>query len=859
MKRIILKKMRLKMIKNSLISNVFRACALVLMIVFSQEANAGKCYAKDDIGLGGEYIVPAKAEATSAIRYFLNQPRDDTKVRLLRTGPDKARQVISWLDTGLVVSADADRLVFYVEGSWSPWGQKVDGGDTCECVDACTTNADPENICAAGGIQVNSNYDGAKCYDGRFSPCTIQIDETIAGAKLYGLYGLIASDRGTSTISDPNNKLYWDNLPEELFRTFQITPDASGFFTLSNTQSCTYKPGDVEPTCIPDTVSTLSNSFNEPYKYPIMKGKLYLKILDGHYEDNSGEYSVVVSYGAVDSMGVIESAIKGFENTIVDAANAISLSVSTNSNLLGITRGLLLLYIVFNGLLFAMGMINSSSSELIKRLFKIGIIATVLSPTAFDFFNFYIFSLIKGGFYALSEMILNATQDPANPLQASFAVAAGQTPLSVYDKILNSIMSTPVHVKIWSLLFFKWGGVYIIAIYIGIYYMLLAIGKTMMIYIIAVINMAILVALFPFFIIMILFEVTKSFFDGWIKSFLANAVTVMLLFASIALIMTLLFGLLQTLLAFKVCWSPIWDLPLLDKLKFWLPDSSSEVSKAVTLVNVLAFVIIAVVFDKFTGEIPTLGESITGGSSGIKSAFDALGGAIKNALKTANALNPIGMAISAYQKMKQYNSEKTKQRDKIAADKALRGKDAQKKGEGGGGANIPMPQQPRVRPELVYATPPTGSTTAPPPSGNTSDAIDKEDKKGDSEKDLARRGGLESIKEETEEDIAKERGEPIEREITRGEAVELLHQYSAEAKALCKESQESKARGLEIKQEMDKLYEETMAGGGNIFYFMKQSEKLLNEYEDSVKNLAKKADELSEKLERVISVLDKTE
>ena len=76
---------------------------------------------------------------------------------------------------------------------------------------------------------------------------------------------------------------------------------------------------------------------------------------------------------------------------------------------------------------------------------------------------------------------------------------------------------------------------------------------------------------------MILFEITKSFFDSWIKSFLANAVTIMLIFASIAIIMTLLFGLLQNLLAFKVCWKPVWDLPLLNKLYFWIPSSYSDV------------------------------------------------------------------------------------------------------------------------------------------------------------------------------------------------------------------------------------------------------------------------------------------
>ena len=44
-------------------------------------------------------------------------------MRLLRTGPDKGKQFISWFDTGLIVNVDSDKLVFYVEGAWSPWGK----------------------------------------------------------------------------------------------------------------------------------------------------------------------------------------------------------------------------------------------------------------------------------------------------------------------------------------------------------------------------------------------------------------------------------------------------------------------------------------------------------------------------------------------------------------------------------------------------------------------------------------------------------------------------------------------------------------------------------------------------------------
>ena len=58
---------------NKLINSIISLLVAVWFIVFSFEASAGKCYAKDDVGLGGEFLVPAAAEPVSSDRYFLKK------------------------------------------------------------------------------------------------------------------------------------------------------------------------------------------------------------------------------------------------------------------------------------------------------------------------------------------------------------------------------------------------------------------------------------------------------------------------------------------------------------------------------------------------------------------------------------------------------------------------------------------------------------------------------------------------------------------------------------------------------------------------------------------------------------------
>ncbi len=623
------------------------------------------CYAAGDIGLGGYYAVPANPSSSG-----------NTSIKLLRSGPNKGRQVISWLATGLVSTGTS--MQFYVTGTWAPWGAGALYETTCvnksNCSPGIVSTGDPSNpvtYCIQNGVQITSNI-----VNNEFQSCIINSESFSSAPNLYGLYGLIAIKQANGSYSDPNTNSFWDVLPSNLFRTFQILPNAKGFATVSSTQYCSYSNGAAQAHCITDA------------SIPI--GLVYLKIIDTYYEDNSGYYNVYISSGATKPIGPIEETINALTNVINRSATQITTAVAADSSFGATARAMLMLYVAFTGIMFAMGMAEISAPEILMRLFKISLVVIATSPDYYNFYNTYIFSFIRNISTVFSALILNSTYNTSNPLLSAFSNVS--SPLAAYDQIWTCITSASLNAKIISFLFYDFLFYYIIVLYLAILFIIIAVAKTVIIYLVATINICILICIFPILLVLILFKISKGFFDSWLKAFISCSLTILLIFASIAIIMSLLYGLIQTVFNYEICWQPVWRLNLgfgnLFSLYFWSPTdpglsdglvlgSVQQISAAhkITFVNVIALVIVALSFNQFVDQIPGIADNISGGKSGVKGGATALN---KFASK-ANAFNPIAMGASLYQKKKQFESDNNLNKKDGGDDKKSRDK-----GETGG-------------------------------------------------------------------------------------------------------------------------------------------------------------------------------
>jgi len=118
-----------------------------------------------------------------------------------------------------------------------------------------------------------------------------------------------------------------------------------------------------------------------------------------------------------------------------------------------------------------------------------------------------------------------------------------------------------------------------------------------------------------------LFNITKTYFENWLRQMMGAALTLIIVAASIALLIGLLTSQLQNLLNYEVCNMVIWsmDLDLIDvhfAINFWYP-SDSRVDTALSAKNLFSFLIFGAIFDSFSKQIPQICDIL--GKMGIGS------------------------------------------------------------------------------------------------------------------------------------------------------------------------------------------------------------------------------------------------
>ena len=309
---------------------LFWALAIAPLVCHAGTIKAAyKCIAAGDFGLGGQY-------------YIFANPDEENQgpTKLIKSAP-KNQQVAPWVDTGLMTIGKVNEgssvvfpaLVGSVTGGWYPWGGDRD--ESCNVV-GCNQYDSAHAVCMDGGIvaSLQANMERAPCY----------LDRGI------GLYGLVALPAPNGQYGDPN-ELANISLPSSLFRTFHINPyikaeyDNMVTFSVPYTQICS-KVG-TQTSCLSDEVV--------PGTQQIVKGKLYLKIYDRHYNDNAGYYTVNILGGVYGVKGLIQQAIESFTKTMKKVTNGIYEAITTDTKFISLVQSLLLFYIALQSILFLFG------------------------------------------------------------------------------------------------------------------------------------------------------------------------------------------------------------------------------------------------------------------------------------------------------------------------------------------------------------------------------------------------------------------------------------------------------------------------------------------------------------------------
>jgi type IV secretion system protein VirB6 len=227
------------------------------------------------------------------------------------------------------------------------------------------------------------------------------------------------------------------------------------------------------------------------------------------------------------------------------------------SSLLNAITALLALYIAFTGIAFMSGMSPITQREGVNRLLKIGVIAVLVNPGSWQFFNEYLFSLMIKG--SVELMAIFSSTESGVPISSIgvFLAEALEEPWSIFS-------SNAFRAKMGALITSGYFGILVmicvgLAMIIYIYSMI----KVVIIYVISLVMLSFLFILSPIYLCFLLFKYTKNMFDTWVKMMISYALQPVMIFAAISLMMPVMKALMYATLGFTACPACILEVPVI--------------------------------------------------------------------------------------------------------------------------------------------------------------------------------------------------------------------------------------------------------------------------------------------------------
>lgn len=297
-------------------------------------------------------------------------------------------------------------------------------------------------------------------------------------------------------------------------------------------------------------------------------GRLYIRVQDTNWVDNSGSLNVTIKYKSYPVNGTISEFIETVKNSLKSMTLQASTQLFRNitctgsycncmgpscgSQYIDYIRILLIFYIASYGFMFIMGSVEISQMDLMIRVFKIGVVLAVTSDNSFNFFHNNFFDLFWGG---VDELISKSQSGFDNTSYAGNVFSFADNMISL------TLLSKTTWLKLSAMLFISpMGMILAILLIIGVLIFLLGLFKAIVMYLMATLVIGILVLLAPIFIPFMLFKPTQHLFENWIKMFAQYSLEPILLLIGLGMLTQLAYVLFTSIIDFHVCWKCMWPI-----------------------------------------------------------------------------------------------------------------------------------------------------------------------------------------------------------------------------------------------------------------------------------------------------------
>lgn len=582
----------------------FIGLILILMIVSGCDKYDDEIISAHDNGTG------------KGIKLYVKQDASDRS--LLQ---DEDNGTLKWTDTGLIVSSfltntATPTISLSIRGRWYPFGSIKNNSSPKECITrSCNETDDMRCTNLPPNIQIVTTEDNEGC----------------ALSKAKGVYMLIAKNINGIT-SDPNINAMVANSPSSAdgFYTAHLgdyTQDKNGLMIIDKMWECANSDSS-------------SNSIISCNPVPISKligGKIYLKIYDSYYNDNSADYSdngrsyifINIERGVIYS-NVISQIIRLLVNTIDNTANALSHSLV--QSLKNVILSIIILYIAFTGFMFMTGLSKITQKEAFVKLIKLSIVMMFFNPDNMFAQNF---PKIYQGLANISSNIIMNNINRTVPMTVQDENVGGfeesLSYLMFFDGIVNQMFSRQVHLKLIALLFsiFYWILPFMVIFILMILYTVL---QSMLLYTVAYTQIGVLIVILPILVPALLFQTTAELFQSWLKYMANSAILIVVATMGLGLILKIMTDDFTGLISYAVTVKSFCVYPV----------SYSEVISVLNFKTYMSALIRAFICYSFVNMAPQLANALS--DANLSPSADAF-------RNLSNGLNNMGSSIVGELKM----------------------------------------------------------------------------------------------------------------------------------------------------------------------------------------------------------------
>ena len=296
------------------------------------------------------------------------------------------------------------------------------------------------------------------------------------------------------------------------------------------------------------------------------------------YYNTYGQYYVQVvkkSGGSVmkcdeDTSGVIQSIIKKVKEILVgtkkdsqghniDYENGALQKVFTgflSQKIRDIIKILVVIYLSFFAISFMSGIIEISQQDFVKRLLKLGIVFTLMSDHAWQFFGGYLVPLFIDGSIELISYVASESYGDIVGVSKACILKEPYVIFDVFDGPLTQLFSAAVWKKIYAMLLTGLLGFFgTVMVVMGIVYYTLTVLKVAVMYLFSIVMTSLCIAMAPVFLTLFMFEsqVTKHLFDSWMKNLISYALQPFFVFTSVIIFNIVIMMLILVVFNYTVC------------------------------------------------------------------------------------------------------------------------------------------------------------------------------------------------------------------------------------------------------------------------------------------------------------------